>query len=105
MSKKLSDNGIWESSRMIISEHRERILDHYRELAEKEKPILYEDEREVIYARISESYEHKISITLVLFDRYEDTRVIGVIERIDAINKRVRVDGEWFFVNEVIAAE
>ena len=103
--KKLTGNGLWESSRMMLPEHVARINEFNRDLKAKEKPILYGDELEAIYGKISESFTLKTEITLVLFDKFEDTRAIGVVERVDTIGKRVRVDGEWFRVEDVIAVE
>jgi hypothetical protein len=103
--KKLEGNGLWESSCMMLPEHIVRINEYQRDTKAKEKPILYGDELEVIYRKISESYENKTEITLALFDRFEDTRVIGRIERIDSAGRRVRVDGEWFNVADVLSAE
>lgn len=110
MSKKLTGNGMWESSRMMLPEHIVRINEFNRELNAKEKPTLDADELEVIYGKMSESYANKTEITLVLFDRFEDTRVVGVVERIDTLGRRVRVDerdgtSEWFRVEDVIAVE
>ncbi|MFF2886660.1 YolD-like family protein [Paenibacillus sp. NPDC057967] len=103
--KKLEGNGMWESSRMMLPEHIKRINEYNNDIKAKDKPILYGDELEVIYRKISESYENKTEITLVLFDRFEDTRAIGVVERIDTIGRRVRVDGEWFSITDVIGVE
>ncbi|WP_337102352.1 YolD-like family protein [Paenibacillus sp. YIM B09110] len=103
--KKLSGNGMWESSRMMLPEHVLAINANSHENKAKIKPILYGNELEVIYGKISESYTNKTEITLVLFDRFEDTRVIGVVERVDTISRKVRVDGEWFNVKDVIGVE
>lgn len=103
--KKLTGNGMWESSRMMLPEHIVRINEFNRDLKTKEKPILYGDELEVIYGKISESFANNTEITLVLYDKFEDTRVIGVVERIDTLGKRVRVEGEWFRVEDVTAVE
>lgn len=42
ISKKLEGNGLWESSRMILSEHKERIYQYRVELSKKQRPTLDE---------------------------------------------------------------
>lgn len=103
--KKLEGNGFWESSRMMLPEHKARLNEWNHEIKAKQKPILYGDELEVIYRKISESFANGVEITLVLFDRFEDTRAVGVVERVDTIKRRVRIDGEWFNVEDVLAVE
>lgn len=104
-TNKLSGNGMWEASRMMLPEHKVAINAQLRETKAKIKPILYGDELEIIYGKISKSFTNKTEITLVLFDKFEDTRAIGIVERVDTLGKRVRVDGEWFRVDDVIAVE
>lgn len=104
-SKKLTGNGFWESSRIILPEHRASLISQRRETFAKEKPILDGDELDIIYRKITESFTNKTEITLILFDRFEDTRAIGVIERVDTFGRRVRMDGEWFPVENITAIE
>lgn len=40
-------------------------------------------------------------IELHLFDDYEDLRLIGIIEDIDANSGIIRIDGEWFQLDKV----
>ncbi|MDT2241397.1 hypothetical protein P7H22_15005 [Paenibacillus larvae] len=40
MSKKLTGNGLWESSRMMLPEHREQLLEQRRELKNMQSPYL-----------------------------------------------------------------
>jgi hypothetical protein len=58
MSKKLNDNGLWESSRMMLPEHKEEILNHHdRQKWEQEnkRPELDEQELERIGFQLQES--------------------------------------------------
>ncbi|MEJ1715192.1 YolD-like family protein, partial [Escherichia coli] len=61
MSQKLQGNGIWESSRMMLPPHRERIIDNQKLHKKKTKPILHEDEWEIIFRNINSSmYLHEV---------------------------------------------
>ncbi|MEV5028537.1 YolD-like family protein [Paenibacillus sp. LPE1-1-1.1] len=102
--KKLSGNGLWESSRMMLPEHIVRIKEHSRESNAKEKPILDADAVEDIERIISASHTERTPITLRLFDRFEDLNVIGVVDRIDTHKQRVMVDGDWFQMAEILGA-
>lgn len=44
MSKKLQGNGLWESSRMMLPEHRTQILKSNKEIIKVKMPVLHEDE-------------------------------------------------------------
>lgn len=51
MSKKLEKNGLWESSRMMLPEHREALLKHRHGGAETEKPHRLPTEEELSLIR------------------------------------------------------
>ena len=104
MGKKLEGNGLWDSSRMMLPEHREAIVKEQRNLNVKEKPTLGEDAIENIQRVISDSFTYKTEIKLRMFDRFEDLYVIGVVERVDTLTGRVRIDGEWFRMDEMTGA-
>lgn len=106
MSKKLTANGRWESSRMMLPEHREAILRHNEQRGKIKRPTLDQDEFADIERTIAESIEHGMTITLRLFDPFdEDLRAIGVIERVEPQKRRVKIDGEWFRIDDVLSAE
>lgn len=102
--KKLTGNGMWESSRMMLPEHIARINEFNRDLKAKEKPTLDADEIEDIERAVSASLTYRTPITLRLYDRFEDLSVIGVVDRVDTLKQRVMVDGEWFRLADILGA-
>ncbi len=44
MSKKLQGNGLWESSRMMLPEHKETIIQHRYEFGRRSRPTIDEQE-------------------------------------------------------------
>ncbi|MCU6709333.1 YolD-like family protein [Paenibacillus sp. J5C_2022] len=100
--KKLEGNGLWESSRMMLPEHIRALNEQRRELSAKKKPLLDGDAIEDIERAIAESFNEKVSISLHIYDKYEELRAVGVVERIDTYGRRVMIDGEWFRLNDVI---
>jgi hypothetical protein len=95
MTSKLNDNGVFEGSRMILPEHREAYVAHMQELNRREKPILDEQEWQLIGQALMESYQERVSVTLTIFDPFDDTIMRGVVESIDQRRKEIKfVRGE-----------
>lgn len=97
-------NIFWESSRMVMPEHREAHNELMRLNSRKQRVILDDQEEEIVYRALTESYQLKKTVNVELFDEYEDRRVIGIVERVDMQLNRFKVDGEWFDVRDVISA-
>jgi hypothetical protein len=109
MSKKLTGNGMWESSRIILPEHREAINEYNRSLLKKQKPMLCEDEWELISQKINESYHTKKTISVVIFGEFEDRKVTGVVTNINPYSKKIRIEFdegyEWIDFAEILSTE
>lgn len=109
MSGKLSGNGLWESSRMIIPQHKEALLRHQREQHRQERPSLDEQVVEDLSRRLQWSMEERELITLQLYDPFEQREVAGVVIDIDMIGRRVRLqDGDernWIRVEDIIGGD
>lgn len=96
MRKKLEGNGLWESSRMMLPEHKARINEHTESLKHRQRIELDVDEIEQVTRALEASYQNHVSIELKMFDKIEELKVIGVVERIDQLSKQFMVDGEWY---------
>ncbi|WP_373232918.1 YolD-like family protein [Cohnella sp.] len=95
MSKKLENNGLWESSRMMLPEHKERILQANHQLERRTKPVLDMQKREEINELLSEACQTGEEITLVLWDPYENRTVVGTIVKLDILAYRIFIAGQW----------
>jgi hypothetical protein len=107
MGKKLEDNGMWESSRMMLPEHREAILESNSNLKQHNKPVLHEEELEIIALGIKESFATHSVITIVLFEPFVNRKVVGVVVRTEQYSKRIRVElnedeYEWIKLDEIV---
>jgi len=107
---KLTEGGnlLWEASRMILPEHKERIRTRREEArrgGKRERPTLDEQEAERINKAIMRSLHERESIRLRMYDPLEECIVEGVVERVDQVSRRIRVDGEWFEVADIIGVE
>ncbi|BFH11207.1 YolD-like family protein [Bacillus cereus] len=106
MSKKLSGNGLWESSRMMLPQHKEALLRHQHEQHRQERPCLDDQVVEEFSRRLQWSMENREPITLQLYDPFDRREVVGVVVDIDMIGQRVRLrEGEtrqWIQVEDIL---
>ncbi|MGG1552944.1 YolD-like family protein [Paenibacillus ferrarius] len=102
MSKRLQGNGLWASSRMFLPEHKDRNIQHTKMFNLKTKPILDEQKMEEIGQLISSAFEERREITLTLFHQKTDREATGCIEKIDTFNQRLRIEGEWVQLSNIV---
>lgn len=98
-------NMFWESSRMIMPEHKEAYVEHVREKSKKGRVYLDDQEKEIVSRALAVSNQQRMPINVQLYDEFEDRRVIGVVEQVDIRLKRFKVDGEWFDIQDVLRAD
>lgn len=101
MRKKLEGNGLWESSRMMLPEHKVAINEHEKTLRHRQRVELDEQELECVARSVTESLLQRQQITLRLFHPIEELTVIGIVDRIDQLKGRFMVDGEWFPIQDI----
>ncbi|TDF94678.1 YolD-like family protein [Paenibacillus piri] len=105
MGHKLEGNGRWESSRLILPEHREQIVRSIHERNRHEKPILTEEEIQSIAAADAQSYRNVTEVTFEVFDPFENTEIRGIVTKVDQQLRRFRVgEFEWVKFSEVLKA-
>ncbi|MET3831048.1 hypothetical protein ABIC86_002514 [Paenibacillus sp. DS2363] len=108
MSIKLAGNGLFESSRMILPEHREAWLAHIQEQKRRVKPELDEQEIQQISVILGESYSSSCTVDLVVFNPFDDVHVSGVVVGLDVPARRVKLmlddDIRYIPLAEIISA-
>lgn len=106
MSKKLSNNGLWESSRMIIPQHKEALLKHQQGQGGRLRPHLDEQAWDEISSRLQWSMENREPVTLQLYDPFERREVAGIVVDIDMIGQRVRLqegdERHWIKAEDIL---
>lgn len=75
MGRKLEANGLWESSRMMLPEHKESIRQHRRDLCKQQRPLLDEQRIEELVRTISVSLFTEKPVRVKLFGVYGDREV------------------------------
>jgi hypothetical protein len=106
MSKKLEKNGQWESSRMMLPEHREAILEQNSSLKKRVKPEMDEQMQEEIIRAIGVSMWLSLPMTFILYDEIADYELTGIAVKIDTSNRMIKVcgaeDESWVKFNDIV---
>lgn len=99
-------NLLWESSRMMLPEHKEALIQHRKELERKERPLLSEQRIEELSQLISEAYFSNSAATIILFGEYKNRSIKGMITKIDVQLRRLKVEQEneaiWVPLEEIM---
>ncbi|WP_342551916.1 YolD-like family protein [Paenibacillus sp. FSL R7-0652] len=91
MSKKLQQNGLFESSRMMLPEHREAYILHQEQLAPRARPSLDAQAAEEISRLLSSSMVLGDRVTITLFHEHDDTAYTGRVLRLDLPSRTLRL--------------
>ena len=105
MRKKLEGNGLWESSRMMLPEHKTAINKQTEVNKHRERIHLDEQEWEAVARAVGESLQNRRLVSIRLFHPIEALKVIGIVDRIDELRGRFMVDGEWFPIKDIEGAD
>lgn len=106
---KLDGNGLWESSRMMLPEHREAIIRLQLKQGRKDRPTLDSQEMELIEQALAESFHEHRSITLRLFDEYEDQELTGTVSVIHTYRREIKLatgigEWKWIKIDDIVSA-
>ncbi|MGM1044778.1 MAG: YolD-like family protein [Bacillota bacterium] len=109
MSKKLEGNGLWESSRMMLPQHKEQIIEHNKHLNKRVKPILHDDEWEMMIQNVNLSFNYTEEVTVEVFDEYENRRVKGIVTSVSSFAKKMKIECdegfEWIDFDELVSVK
>ncbi|MBP3041645.1 YolD-like family protein [Bacillaceae bacterium Marseille-Q3522] len=100
----------WESSRFMLPEHIEMLLDRKEEQKKSPMPEIDEQEFEMISRTISGCMEQKSKLSIVYWKRGFFEKVVGTVHSVDLQLKRLRVDideveVEYIPLAHVVSAE
>lgn len=102
--KKLEGNGLWQSSRMMLPEHKAALNEWDRERQKHTLIHLDEQAWEDISRVIAESIKLRKEIKLKMYHEFEELEVVGIVNRVDQLKGRFIVDGEWFAIKDIEGA-
>lgn len=108
MSKKLTGNGLFESSRMMLPEHKEAFIEHQQNVKKKVRPLLDEQEVERIQQLIAESFRLGTEVTFVQFGEMKGSELTGVVTKTDPYQGRIQLTSDdvsvWIPIDHIIDA-
>lgn len=108
MAKKLEGNGLFESSRLMLPEHREAYNRQFLTKDPKPKPVIDEQEWQMIAQTLQESFEEHARVDITLYDPYEDKEVSGFVTVINTYLQEIKLrdgDGwEWIKFDDILSA-
>ncbi|AOZ91612.1 YolD-like family protein [Paenibacillus crassostreae] len=109
MSKRLEGNGLYESMRMIIPQHKEAVIKQAQEIHRRKKPNLDEQQWETVERAIGESLNEHATITLQVYGPFENKELRGIVESANIYRQEIKFifDGEWEWIKfeNIISAE
>lgn len=110
MSKKLTGNGLWESSRMMLPEHKEQLLQFRHDVKRQARPMLDEQAVELVARQVNEALALGRAVKLTVYDPFEVTVMIeGTIGRVDEQGGRLQVVGKdhvtWVPWTDIVGVE
>ncbi|MEF3304197.1 YolD-like family protein [Paenibacillus sp. GYB003] len=94
MGKKLEGNGLFESSRILLPEHREQFVLRQKDIHLRKRPELDEQLLDQFALLLLESMEEQCEVSVEKFDPWRDESVQGRIISIDMTLGRVKVLNE-----------
>lgn len=109
MSSKLSGNGLFDSSRFMLPEHTARIRERYIEETRREKPVIDDQELQLIEQALVDSYNQRQPVTLQLFDPFRDVQVTGIVIALNSSRREVKLlqaddDYTWIKLEDILSA-
>lgn len=91
MGKKLEGNGLFESSRMMLPEHKAQFAAKQKETGHRQRPLLDDQALEQYALLLLESTERQTDVVICVFDPVRDETVQGRVVKIDFTLRRVKV--------------
>lgn len=108
MSKKLQGNGLFESSRMMLPEHREAYIRHQQRLVRRTPPLIDPQAAEEMAAVLTGALYGGSRVTITLFGDPQDIRLTGRVLRIDPVRRQIRIKEheddypQWIPLDQII---
>jgi len=81
----------WESSRMMLPEHREQILEEKRKEQEFTPPILDDDQLQEINRMIAKSIEQERAVAITYAEKYGTAKFLGWIQKVNMIEGWLKI--------------
>jgi predicted RNase H-like nuclease (RuvC/YqgF family) len=110
MSNKLTNNGLFDSSRFMLPQHKEAILDDFKRQQRKIRPSLDRQQLDYIASAIARSALDQTLITITVYDELAgESSLVGVVKKMDQQLLRIKVVSgdsiEWIPFEDILNVE
>ncbi|WP_337035145.1 YolD-like family protein [Paenibacillus illinoisensis] len=107
MSKKLEANGLWESSRMMLPQHKERIIEHRTQIQVQSKPLIHEDEWEIITQNIGMSLNYTLHAIFEVFNESGNRHLYGIVTSVSRYKFKIELENgfEWVDFDQLVSVQ
>lgn len=99
-------NLMWESSRMMLPEHKEKIRQHQHEQKLNTKPVLDEQRLEEFAGLVTRAWKNESALSLTLYDPAGTYTITGHIRTIDPQEKKLlfttEQGTEWLSFHDIV---
>lgn len=100
-------NIMWESSRMMLPEHKEVLRQHQQRLLKRDKPLLDEQQLVVLSQDLMLAYTNQSYVKIEIFHSYRTEFKNGHIKQIDPLQRKFQLMQqdviEWIRLSDVLA--
>ncbi|WP_036673884.1 YolD-like family protein [Paenibacillus sp. FSL R5-192] len=107
MRSRLKDNGLYETSRMIMPEHREAWLAQCEQQKRRGKPELDDQEMQRISEVLVDSYNRSSTVDLILFNPFFEEPISGVVVGLNSARCEIKMmledEFRWVSLAEIVS--
>ncbi|MFH5185698.1 YolD-like family protein [Paenibacillus sp. TAB 01] len=88
-------NIMWESSRMIIPQHKEAAIRQARESLKRDRPELTEEELQEMFGRLSASKANTLEVTIIVYGEFENRQLRGIVTGLDPRQRLIKIEHNY----------
>lgn len=102
-------NIFWESSRMMLPQHKEQSFEHLGRPERLTKPELTEEEQQEMFEKLKVAKSNTLEVTIKVFGQYEIRYITGIVTGLDQRQRIIKIeaDYDWTLIDfhDVIGVE
>lgn len=107
MASKLHGDGLYVGSRFILPQHREAYIQMNEQKQLRTKPVLDEQELQLIQQGIAGAFHSKMTVQITVFNPSEDKQLQGTISAINLAAGQFKIvtgedSWEWISFNQIL---
>ncbi|MFH5182953.1 YolD-like family protein [Paenibacillus sp. TAB 01] len=88
-------NVFWESSRIILPQHKGAAIRQAEEARKQSKPELMEEEEQEMFGRLSASKANTLEVTITVYGEYENRQIRGIVTGLEARHRLIKLQAGY----------